>query len=223
MLVAPHRLYIKDGPVQIIIGQKKRDGHLYLMNDIAIICKIQKKQVAANIFGIGDHKTIDIHKFEKRISLAKAAVKAESDGIFSCSRDLFSLLCSWTNGIPESFSIITGGETYRMWVKDNSERSTWVKEIHEAVQTRALKEMLEDNIKQSNAIQNRTVFPLFPELNSSWQNISENFRHWLLFSFRHLVCLLWSSGQREDDNRRNVQTSRNRARARRLLDSQQGK
>lgn len=37
----------------------------------------------------------------------------------------------------------------RLWVKDDAEKTAWVKEIHEAVQTKALKVLLEDNIKQN--------------------------------------------------------------------------
>lgn len=53
------------------------------MNDIAILCKVHKKQITSSIFGIGDTKNVDIHKFRKRFNLAKAAVKAERDGIYS--------------------------------------------------------------------------------------------------------------------------------------------
>eukprot|EP01127_Copromyxa_protea_P018537 TRINITY_DN5860_c0_g1_i2.p1 TRINITY_DN5860_c0_g1~~TRINITY_DN5860_c0_g1_i2.p1 ORF type:complete len:1195 (-),score=248.51 TRINITY_DN5860_c0_g1_i2:56-3478(-) len=129
MLVAPHRLYIKDGPVIMMDHRKKREAHLYLLNDLAILCKVRKKQVTNNIFGFGESKTISVHNFYKRINLARAIVKADEK--------------------EQSFSLIIGGDTIKLTVSDAEEKTAWVKEIHEAIQTRALKDMLDTNIKQN--------------------------------------------------------------------------
>jgi hypothetical protein len=48
-----------------------------------------------------------------------------------------------------------GGDTIRLWVKDEGEKSAWVKEIHEAVQTQQVKFVLEANIKQNKLLEQR--------------------------------------------------------------------
>jgi hypothetical protein len=121
LIVKPARLYVKDGHVEFQTDGTAESGHLFVMNDLIIICK----------------------------NVAKATKEGPAGLHLYQSLKLSNLVV--VSATPTSFQLLQQQKTWTFTVASPEACKVWVTQIHETLETFALNEMLDEELTEQTA------------------------------------------------------------------------
>jgi len=116
MLLAPHRLHIRDGPMAFTHkGQLENAGHVYLMNDIMVLTKAKVEK---------DKNMNDVTKYHYVTTIYVVDMELKD------------------SGKKLQFYLSQGPELWEFYCTDEKNKRNWTTAVNDAINTFSLNEML---------------------------------------------------------------------------------
>jgi len=126
LLMAPHRLYVRDGPLQFTHkGQMETSGQVFLFNDIMLLTKTKKEK---------DRKgEVTRYPYVTTITLKNTTFKGKD------------------TTQKKSFYLVQENDQWEFYCNDDDHKREWTTAIHETMEMLSLNEMLDSGIDESGS------------------------------------------------------------------------